>query len=144
MKKILIIVIGLAVLGGGGFFAWTTFMGGRDAGSVDGSLAASQKSPVYVEMEPLTAPFIRDGRFAQYVVLVVNLEVANEKNAERIQARMPELRDAFVTELHTLAALRPPDQKLINLARIKARLLAGANRVMGNGVVRDVLVQLAH
>lgn len=144
MKKILIIVIGLAVLGGGGFFAWTMFMGGQDAGPVDGSLAASRESPVYVEMEPLTAPFIRDGRFAQYVVLVVNLEVANEKNAERIQARMPELRDAFVTELHALAALRPPDQKLINLARIKARLLAGANRVMGSGVVRDVLVQLAH
>ncbi len=142
MKKVLVIVILLAVLGGGGFFAWTKFMGG-DA-PVDGSLQASGSDPVYVEMDPLTAPFIRDGKFAQYVVLVVNLEVANEKNAEIVQNEMPRLRDAFVRELHALAAMRPADQRLINVARVKARLLAGANRVAGPGVIRDVLIQLAH
>jgi len=143
MKKILIIVVALAVLGGGGFFAWTKFMGGGGK-PVDGSLQASRADPVYVEMEPLTAPFIRDGKFAQYVVLVVNLEVANDTNAEIVQSEMPRLRDAFVRELHALAAMRPADQRLINVARVKARLLAGANRVTGPGVVRDVLIQLAH
>ena len=82
--------------------------------------------------------------FAQYVVLVVNLEVANDKNAETVQSEMPRLRDAFVLELNALAAMRSPDQLLINVARVKARLLAGATRVTGPGVVRDVLIQLAH
>ncbi len=144
MKKILVIVIALAVLGGGGFFAWTKFMGGGETKPVDGSLQASRSNPVYVEMKPLTAPFIRDGKFAQYVVLVVNLEVANDKNAETVQSEMPRLRDAFVLELNALAAMRSPDQLLINVARVKARLLAGATRVTGPGVVRDVLIQLAH
>ncbi|MFQ5783845.1 MAG: flagellar basal body-associated protein FliL [Alphaproteobacteria bacterium] len=143
MKKLVIIIAALGLLGGGGFFAWTQFAGG-DAASDHTEVRKRPDNPVYVEMEPLTVPFIKDGKFAQYVVLVVDLEVWSESDADIVRQRKPRLRDSFVTELHALAARRPPDQTLINLARVKARLLAGANEIMGSNVVRDVLVQLAH
>lgn len=143
MKKLIILVVAVALLGGGGFFAWMQ-LGSESEDGGGFSLTASRSETIFVEMEPLTAPFIRDGKFAQYVVLVVNLEVASSGAEDKVRKRMPKLRDAFVSELHSLAARRPPNQKLINIARIKARLLAGADQVMGSGVVRDILVQLAH
>ncbi len=137
----LLVLVGF--LGGGGFFAWTTFLGSKSGSGGTLSLSAATADAYYIEMDPLTAPFIRDGVFAQYVVLVINLEVASEDAIEAVREKKPRLRDAFVSELHALAAIRSPRQRLINLARVKARLLAGANRILGPGVVRDVLVQLA-
>ena len=139
--KIAIGLLGLVLLlGGGGYFGWTTYFSGDD---VEPSLAADD-APSYIELKPITAPFVRDGKFAHYVVLVVNIEVANETAKSKVKAYMPKLRDAFVTELHALAAVRPSSQRLINVARVKARLMAGTERVLGPDVVRDVLVQLAH
>ena len=80
----------------------------------------------------------------QCVVLDVSLEVVEERDAGNVRQLTPRLRDAFLRELHRLATIRPASQKLINVARVKARLLAGADRVLGPRVVRDVLVQLAH
>ncbi len=138
----LLVLVG--VLGGGGFFAWTRFAATESRSGGTLSLSAATEGMHFVEMKALTAPFIRDGVFAQYVVLVINLEVASEAAIETVRELKPRLRDAFVSELHALAAMRPPGQRLINLARVKARLLAGASRVLGPGVVRDILVQIAH
>ncbi len=156
MKKVIILLAALGLLGGGGFFAWSQVSSGPESADekVTGA-AVEKKAPVnkqmkptdevfYVVMPPITAPFIRDGTFAQYVVLVVNLEVSTKDDMELVAKNQPRLRDAFVSALHSLATQRSRNQRLINLARIKSRLLAGADRVLGVGVVDAVLVQLAH
>ncbi len=144
MKTAIILVVLLIVLGGGGYVGWKQ-MGGSspDAGEESGAGFFFDDGPKFVELDLLTAPFLRGGKFVQYVVLVVNLEVANDAAAVEVRAVMPRLRDAFVTELHTIATMRNPDQKMLNMKRIKSRLLASAHKVMRNEIVRDVLVQLA-
>ncbi len=77
------------------------------------------------------------------MVLVFNHEVRGDDEVDEVRAVMPRLRDAFVTELHTIATMRNPEQKMLNMKRIKSRLLASAHKVMRNEIVRDVLVQLA-
>ncbi len=143
MKITLVALFVIAALGGG-YFAWTEFFADRGGGEGASSLFSRDDKPYYVEIERLTAPFIRDGEFVQYVVLDVSLELADEPNATKVRQLAPRLRDAFLAELHRLARIRPAGQRLINLGRVKARLLAGADRVLGPDVVRDVLVQLAH
>lgn len=147
MKKIIILVVLVVLLAGGGYFAWTTF---SSKGGKEEAATAPAHSPegtdgklLFVDLEAITAPFIRDGRFAQYVVLTITLEVADADAKDAVRQNIPRIRDVFVTELHALAAIRSPQQKLINLARVKARMMAGAERVLGEGVVTDVLVQLA-
>lgn len=156
MKKVIILLAALGLLGGGGFFAWSQVSSGPEPTDEKAEAAVEKKAPAkkkkrkptddvfYVEMPPITVPFIRDGAFAQYVVLVVNLEVSSRDDMDLVQKNQPRLRDAFVSELHSLATTRSRNQRLINLARIKSRLLAGADRVLGVGVVDAVLVQLAH
>lgn len=145
MKTAIILVVLLIVLGGGGYVGWQQ-MGGSSSESTKEEIDENfffNDDPRFVELDLLTAPFVRGGKFVQYVVLVINLEASNDDAVEEIRAAMPRLRDAFVTELHTIATMRNPDQKMLNIARIKARLLASANEVMGKSIVRDVLVQLA-
>ena len=151
MKKLVVILVAALVLGGGGYIGWMQyFADGSGEGAGGGSASAGGESApmgdqaLFIELDPLTAPFLRDGKFAHYVLLVVSLEVGSKRDIERVREMLPRLRDAFVTELHTLAATRSPDQRPINVARVKARLIAGAHKALGPGVVRDVLVQLAH
>ncbi len=144
MKKAIILVVLLLVLGGGGYFGWQQ-MGeaSPDGGGESEAGFFFDDEPRFVELDLLTAPFLRGGKFVQYVVLVVNLEVRGEDEVDEVRAVMPRLRDAFVTELHTIATMRNPEQKMLNMKRIKSRLLASAHKVMRNEIVRDVLVQLA-
>lgn len=150
MRNIVIAVIAVLVLGGGGYFGWRQFNAEQlefaagqaellpdiPYGNLDGQ-------PLFIELDPLTAPFVRDGKFAHYVVIVVNLEVVSKDDIDKVRLLLPRLRDAFVTELHTMATMRNPDQAMINIRRVKSRLLANADAVLGVGVVRGVLVQLA-
>lgn len=143
MRTVIILMVVLLVLGGGGYFGWQQFTAASLEPGAPGVSGDLEGQPRYVELDPLTAPFVRDGKFAQYVVLVVNLEVSDEDDVVKVREFLPRLRDAFVTELHTLATMRNPEQKVLNLVRVKSRLLANANDVLGEGVVRGVLVQLA-
>ena len=146
MKTAIILVVLLIVLGGGGYVGWQQMGESSSPSSVGESGGISfftNDEPRFVELDLLTAPFLRGGKFVKYVVLVINLEVSNDDQVEEVRAVMPRLRDAFVTELHTIATMRNPEQKMLNIKRIKSRLLVSANEVMGEGFVRDVLVQLA-
>ncbi len=144
MKKFVVILVAALVLGGGGYIGWTQYFAAGSGEVVGGESAAADEQVLFVELDRLTAPFLRDGNFAHYVLLVVNLEVGSERDLARVRELLPRLQDASVTELHALAATRSPNQRLINVGRVKARLIAGTQRVLGPGVVRDVLVQLAH
>jgi len=142
MKKALVSLVVIAALGGAGFFAWTKFFApGLEASATTAPRVAAE--PGYVEIERLTAPFIRGGEYVQYVVLDLRLEVSSDRAAATVRQLAPRLQDAFIGEMHQLARIRPADQRLLNVARVKARLRAGAERVLGPDVVTDVLVQVA-
>lgn len=140
MKKVIIIAGLVLGLGGGGYFAWTQF--GSGMGAAPEQQVAGD--PVYFEMEPIIAPFIRDGSFAKYVTLIVNLELASDSDAEKAREFLPRLRDAFTTTLSGLAAIRTDDQRMVDIDRVRSSLLNAARRVLGKAAVRDVLIQLTH
>lgn len=140
MKKVLILVGVLALLGGGGFVAWLTLIAPSSAPVV----TADAGQPIYYEMEPITAPFVRDGAFTRFVTLILDLELSGSRDLQHVRDFTPRLRDAFATDLLDLAMIRPPEERLLNIARVKARLLASAKRVLGEDAVRDVLVQVTH
>ena len=143
MRNIVIMIIALIVVGGGGYFGWRQITVGQPESAPEIPYGSIEGEPLYIELEPLTAPFVRDGKFAHYVVIIVNLEVASRDDVDTVRGFLPRLRDAFVTELHTMATMRNPDQAMINIRRVKSRLLANADAVLGAGIVRGVLVQLA-
>ncbi|MFP6742962.1 MAG: hypothetical protein VCD33_15275 [Alphaproteobacteria bacterium] len=146
MRIAIIAFVALLVLGGGGYFGWQQLSApAGEPGGVDDipAMGSVEGQPVYVELGALTAPFVRNGKFAHYVVLIVNLEVGDQDDIDKVRAFMPRLRDAFVVDLHNLATIRNPDQGLINMRRVKSMLKKTTLEVLGPNVVHDVLVQLA-
>jgi len=143
MKKTLIALVLLAVIGGGGYMAW---IGSWDKGTGIGgarSFSTGEAKPEFVELRPITAPLRATDDKVQYLVLAITLQVHSKDLASQVHDRLPRLLDAFSQELYGLADARPVGQHSINLARVKARLLAGSERVLGPGIVDDVLVRMA-
>lgn len=138
MKRVVLVVVAVLALGGLAFAA-IQFFGGEDVEPVESAAPA----PVFVTLEPFIVPVIREGRVVKQVNLTITLELAAPHVQTELAAKMPYLRDAFLTRLHGLMGRHRRDGRAFAPEVVKRRLLAESERVLGPGVVRDVLVQSA-
>lgn len=134
-KKLKLIVILLVVIVAGGFGAMQ-FMGGEAGEPTPGELG-------FVPLDPLFAPVVREREFRGYVPLILQLELADSNNLETVKIYMAPLRDAFIHDLHLQALLRRSGEPNVNIHRVKKRFLMIAERIMGPGIVTDVLIASA-
>lgn len=138
MKKIIIVVVALLVLGSGGFAGWKFFLSGdKAAAPAEGEQANA--GLVYLDMEPFVIPVIREDRVVKYLSLSVKLELAGPAAEAKVKEMMPYVRDAFLTRLH-IALSRGEAGLNADTARLKRQLLAESERVLGTNQVRDVLI----
>jgi hypothetical protein len=134
-KKLKLIVILLVVIVAGGFGAMK-FLGGDGPGNHEPETA-------YVPLDLLFAPVVREREIRGYVLLSLQLELADSYDLNLVHLRMAPLRDAFIRDLHTQALLRRSGEPSVNVYRVKKRFMLISERVMGAGVVIDVLIQSA-
>jgi flagellar basal body-associated protein FliL len=93
----------------------------------------------YIRLEPMHIAVVRDGRKLYQMLFDISLEVPNRANRERIAVLMPKIRDAFIRELYGAANLSNAFGPA-HLDRIKRQLLARCERIVGPGMVSDVLI----
>lgn len=150
MKIIILVIIGLVLLGGGGFFGYKFFTEGLMPWEVfiDPEKAREEKAPTlaldihYIEMEAINISIVRNRRVERIYSAFIVLEVDGEKNKAVVEAAMPKIRDAFLTYLHALGALSEVVD-ISNTHITKYRLQAIANDVLQEDIVRAVLIQSA-
>lgn len=162
MKFAMVAVLGLLVLGGGGAGAYYYFLGGataqaaatHDGGEVaDEAKAkeaeghegdeAAKPEPEYVQLDPLILPIINAQGVTQTISLVITIEVPDAVSAEKVTARAPRLKDAYIQDLYGALGRQASTQGgVVDVGAIKARLNAITRRVMGEGVTGDVLLQV--
>ncbi len=133
-KKIKLIAILLVVVVAGGFGVMQ-FMGGEQE--------SHEPELAFVPLDPLFAPVVREHQFKGYVLLTLQLELSDSRDLETVNASIAPLRDAFIHDLHLQAMLRRKDEPSINIFRVKKRFLLIVERVIGPGIVSDVLVDSA-
>jgi uncharacterized membrane protein YhdT len=110
--------------------------GGGEAKGPEGGSA-------FVEMAPIILPIVDGGRVVQSVSIIVSIETASPAVADRARALRPKLVDAFLTELYGLLNERTAIRAgVVQVDVVKARLLIAAERVLGEGSVTDVLLQV--
>ena len=66
MKKTIILLVLLVALGGGGYFGWQQMDAAEpsaETGQAEGGGFFSNDEPKFVELDLLTAPFVRGGKF---------------------------------------------------------------------------------
>ncbi|MGQ0526634.1 MAG: flagellar basal body-associated FliL family protein [Alphaproteobacteria bacterium] len=157
MKKIVLLLIILLALGGGagGYFYFSKkaeASAGAEVeavheeakGAHDGEHGEGAKQVFqYIEMDPLLLPIVDKNGVSQVVSLVVALEVYDLAAIERVKEMTPKLKDAFIQDMYGIlnkyAAL---ENGVVQVSMIKKRLNAVTQRVMGEGLVNDVLLQV--
>lgn len=142
MKKLILLLVAVLVLGGAGVGGWYVLLGPGHASGEAGSAPAAPADPFYVEFNPLTLPVVGRQRIEQLITLKLTLEVADKTTADRVIAWAPRLNDAFMTALYgRLETVAMLPNGTIDVEVIKQRVLAASAALMGEGVVRDCLVQ---
>ena len=145
MKKLVIIVVAVLLLAGVGVGAWIFLQHGEaEAGTAEPDVPDVPYDPIYVEFNPIQLPILRDDTVEQLVTFVVTLEVPDEIAGDRVIALAPRLNDALMLDLY--GALDAGSILLANgvidVARLKDRIVRRSADVLGEGVVTDVLVQM--
>jgi len=158
MKMIVIIIAALAILCGGGAGVYFMFMQPAEAAATDvvedshkqakadhgkddghGGLSSMH----FVELSPLVLPIIDENGASQVVSMIVALEVSSAEDAGMVTKMTPRLKDAYLQDMYGVlnkhAALRGGQ---IRLGFIKKRLGAASDRVLGDNIVQDVLLQV--
>lgn len=145
IKAVLLLVLGIALLGGAGYGGWMLY--NIYLAPHEGEQPKKEEPPpkvptAFVRMAPLVVPAIGSQRVEQFVTVVVTLEVVAEK-LPLVQAYQPKVFDTLLTTLYGAV-----DDKsvltgnLVNIPAVKEKLAAAAAKVVGDGVVQNVLVQV--
>lgn len=104
--------------------------------------AEGEDTVLFVELTPLILPVINEYGATQVVSLVVALEVDSQEKADKVTKYEPRLTDAYLSDLYGAFAEKAPEHGVIPIAYLKERLNLMSEKVLGEHVVSDVLVQV--
>jgi len=94
-----------------------------------------------VQLPLFVIPVVEGTEVSRQVSVGVALELAEGQTAESIESKRPILVDAFYKELYGMFAQRSRSDRIANDRAIKERLAKVADRELGTGVVKEVLIQ---
>ena len=145
MNRIVIIIIAIFVIAGAGGAIWYFFMQ-ADAPVEDqtGENKSSLEESEFVDIENLSIPVIREGRVDRYILISVSLEMRDQDSKALGDEAFPRLKDAVFSQLYSYFSVQQSGQSGINVAQVKERLLWAAERAIGKGHVRQVIIQGAY
>ena len=97
----------------------------------------------YVELDALILPIVDDNGVSQIVSIVVAIEVADSTGKDLVKQMSPKIKDAFIQDMYGVlnehAALKGG---VIQVHMLKKRLARISDEVVGDDVVKDVLLQV--
>lgn len=139
MRRLIFLLILLPFLVGGGIGGYLYYFQNEP----EDRPPPVQPAPtlLFTTMTPLTVSMIGSDKAEQLVTLRIVLEIPNATALERIQTMQPRLQNALTETLYT--ALSDPavqTNSIIDLPRLRRRLLAACDRTMGRGTVAQVLI----
>jgi len=95
----------------------------------------------FVKMEPISAPLPSGPKGdRRQMFIVLNLEVKDAAARAKVDLGMPRLRDAFLREFFGRPIGTANGWELADMDLVKQRLQAQSDRILGAGIVADVLI----
>ncbi|MCH7796364.1 MAG: hypothetical protein IH900_14675 [Proteobacteria bacterium] len=143
MKKLAILLVLLLLLGGAGGAGWWFFLREQpEAGSAE---AVEEESLIratrVLRLDPIILPVIREGQVMLHVTVVVVIELVKAVPLTELRVFSQPLRDAMLSELHGMYAIRYVQERGYDLPMVRERLSEAAERVLGAGSVNRVMLE---
>ncbi len=152
MKKMMLALVALGLLGGGAAGAYMYFNKPVEAAQTEKGADHASKSeakegelanPSFVQLEALVLPVMDEDGVSQVISLVVALEVKDEATVLEVQKLTPRLKDAYIQDMYgVLSRNGAMEGGVLQVGAIKARLNKVSTKVLGENVVKDVLLQV--
>lgn len=145
-KKTVVIAIAAALLlGGGGAGAY--FFIAKDAAAkaaeeekaAAAAAALRAREPVFVQLEPLNVPVLRTDNRRYIYAIAMTMQVHDEKAKEQVQQQMPRIRDAFLRQVNGQPLEGKAGTDAVDLDLLKRKLHGQAAKIVGEGIVEDLL-----
>jgi flagellar FliL protein len=106
--------------------------------------AGAVEGPTFVKLPPIVLPvFNSQNKVTRQAGLVLALELNPGKTEADIEPSRRQLYDAFITDLYSLYDQTGGAGRVIEPGLIKQRLQETSDRVLGPGIVHEVLIQQA-
>ncbi|HJT05982.1 MAG TPA: hypothetical protein VJ747_03600 [Stellaceae bacterium] len=86
-------------------------------------------------------PVIERNAVTRQVGVLLTLELSDGHSAESVEPQRRQLTDAVITELYRVYGWRSTADRIVDETLIKDHVRAAANKVLGEGVVRAVLIR---
>jgi hypothetical protein len=103
----------------------------------------NQKASEYYTMPAFVVPVIKGDDVTRQVTFLVTLETAGSANRQKLLDKRPQLQDGFLRDLYGVIAVRP-DTEVYDATVIKARLRRVGDRVLGEGIIDNILVNVTY
>ncbi len=143
MKKLAILLVLLLLLGGAGGAGWWFFL--REQPEADSAEAVEEESLIratrVIKLDPIILPVIREGQVTLHVTVVIVIALKEAVPLEALRVFSHPLRDSMLSELHGMYASRYVQERGYNLPIVKERLSEAAERVLGAGSVKRVMLK---
>lgn len=136
MKRLAIILPVLLIVVGG---AAAAVLSMRAQPVLESAERPAADPPAYLELRPLVLPMIQAGQVTKHLTLKVVVEV-NADYVKPVEYALPVIRDAYFSELHGLLAMRYVREHGNMLGLLGERLVLVSDRLLGEGVIGNVLI----
>jgi hypothetical protein len=100
--------------------------------------AASAESVRYVNISPIAAPVVFNGRLINYVFISVRLNAGPAADISTLRDKEPYFRDALVRAAHRRPLVKPGDYTHLDEPRLKSVMMAEAARIAGPNMITSV------
>ncbi|MFV3073683.1 flagellar basal body-associated FliL family protein [Niveispirillum fermenti] len=144
MKKIILLVLALLVLIGAGVGGYVMFgpKPGHEGEQEEPKKRERKGPPAFASVGPMIVPILGAKTVEQNIMVTVSLEVDDDAAREQIRQQNPRLVDAYVQALYGgIDKGQVIDGQVLNIPALKAKLQEATDKVLGPGVVHDVLIQ---
>jgi len=142
VRIVILIVVALILLLGGGGAAWWFLMGPGAEKTSELIAEINKPEPVFIAINPpFVISLIQEGEVTHHITMQVTLLLNDDYDEDVTVMRMPLLRDALLTELHSLFALRLVRNAGFESPLVKERLMEICDRQLGKGVVGGILMR---
>ena len=138
MTRLTLFTIALVVFLGGGLLAVFLILSNFERLADEDFVA--ETDPGYVAIDRFAAPVSVGRDLDHYVLIDLRLELADENRVLEVTAVLPRIRDLIVRDLHNNPGARADGITSIDLTRLRASALVLANRILGEGSVKAVLI----
>lgn len=144
MKKIILLVLALLVLVGAGVGGYLMFgpKPGQEGEQNEPKRKERRGPPIFASIGPMIVPILGAKSVEQNIMITVSLEVDDDAAREQVRQQSPRLVDAYVQTLYGgIDKGVVIDGQVLNIPALKSKLQEATDKVLGPGVVHDVLIQ---